>query len=567
MPSDTPDVLRTMSDRYDVIVLGAGAGGMTAAASAAALGLRVLLLEKTPLVGGTTAISGGMVWAPANDKSASVGWPDTLEAARLYLAATVSGEHNAAVRDSFLRHAARAMAWLEAQGILHLQPVALYPDYYPTLPGAALGGRVLEPVSFDARSLGPDFALLHPPLPEFTAFGGMMVPRADLVHFRNIGRSWRSTLRVAALLSRHASQRLSHPRGTSLVLGNALAAHLLLALRRLRVELHVAHTAERLLLEGDRVCGVVVAGRALRASRGVVLATGGFSHSQEWRREVLPRGAGQLSAAHPDNTADGFALATAAGALVERRGEGGAFWAPVSRFTRHDGTVALFPHTVTDRGKPGAIAVNGRARRFVNESLSYHEFVRAMLRDGNPPVHLIVDAHFVWLYGLGAIRPFTLSLRDWQRIGYLTEAADIRGLAQALHLDAAQLADTVERFNRFARVGTDPDFHRGEDAYQRYLGDPQHAPNPCLRPLERSPFYAITLYPADLGTSAGLATDASARVLDTDGVSIPGLYACGNDMNSVMNGAYPGPGITLGPALTFGFLAAESLAERTAPKD
>jgi len=560
--SDAPNVT---TNQYDVIVLGAGAGGLAAAAVAAARGLTVLLLEKTAQVGGTTAVSGGMVWVPGNAKAAATGRPDTLEAARTYLAATVAGGYNAPVRDAFLRHAPRAIDWLETHDILRLQPVALYPDYYPDLPGATLGGRVLEPVPFDARRLGKDFALLRPPLPEFTLFGGMMVPRADLVNFRNVGRSWHASLRVADLLARHAWQRLSYPRGTSLVLGNALAAQLLLAVLRLRVVLRLQASVDRLLTDRHGVAGVVVQGEPIRAVRGVVVATGGFSHHTRWRAQLLPPSAGRLSAAHSGNTGDGIDLCVQAGAVVERRGAGAAFWAPVSRFTRPDRTTGLFPHTVTDRGKPGCLAVNAQGRRFVNEALSYHEFVRAMLRDRNAPAYLIADSRFIWYYGLGAIRPFNLSLRRWEHSGYLTKAPDIPALAQALHLPPEAMAETVERFNRYARVGQDPDFQRGGDAYQRYLGDPQQGPNHCLRPLDRPPFYAILLYPADLGTSAGLATDASARVLDAEDVPIPGLYACGNDMNSVMNGAYPGPGITLGPALTFGFLAAESLSQRSVP--
>lgn len=559
MPLPASETPLTLSDQYDVIVLGAGAAGMTASAAAATLGMSVLLLEKTSQVGGTTAVSGGMVWVPGNAKAAAVGQPDSLDAARLYLDATVTGMHNAAVRDNFLTHAAGAVAWLEAQDIVHLQPVALYPDYYPDLPGAALGGRVLEPVPFDARHLGRAFALLRPPLPEFTLFGGMMVPRADLVHFRNVGQSVHATRRVAALVGRHVWQRLSYPRGTSLVLGNALAAQLLHAVLRLRVALRLNCAVERLLLSSDGVAGVVIGGQPVRATRGVVVATGGFSHHTGWRQQLLPASAGRLSAAHSGDSGDGIDLCVAAGGVVERCGSGGAFWAPVSRFTRPNGEAGLFPHTVTDRGKPGCLAVNGQAHRFVNEALSYHEFVRAMLRDRNAPAFLIADSQFLWRYGLGAIRPFTLALHRWERTGYLIEAPDIGALAHRLHLPPDALAETVDRFNRFARVGEDPDFRRGGDAYQRYLGDPQHGPNPSLRPLDRPPFYAVVLYPADLGTSTGLATDASARVLDAEDIPIPGLYACGNDMNSVMNGAYPGPGITLGPALTFGFLAAERL--------
>lgn len=549
----------------DVIVLGAGAGGMTCAAVAAAEGLNVLLIEKAAQVGGTTAISGGMVWVPGNAKTAASGRPDSLDAARRYLGETVSGAHNAAVREAFLANADRMVGYLEARTSVRLQPVPTYPDYYPDLPGATTGGRVLEPVLFDARQLGKNFALLRPPLPEFTLFGGMMVPRADLAHFRNAGRSWRATLRVGRLVGAYAWQRLRHERGTSLVLGNALAARLLESVLRLGVSLAPGTSVGRLLVEDGRVCGVVVGAQEIRARRGVVLATGGFSHAPALRAALLPQAAGDLSAASADNTGDGLALGMAAGGSLERRGEGPAFWTPVSRFLRRDGSQAVFPHTVTDRGKPGVIAVDRSARRFVNEAVSYHEFVRAMLRsagcDGVATVFLVCDRRFLWRYGLGAVHPFALSLRRWIRIGYLLRAATIPDLARALGIDAERLAETITRFNEGARRGEDPEFGRGSDAYQRHLGDPQHGPNPCVRPIETPPFYAVRLAPGDLGTSTGLATDAHARVLRADGSPVTGLYACGNDMNSIMNGAYPGPGITLGPALTFGFIAAMHLRD------
>lgn len=241
-----------------------------------------------------------------------------------------------------------------------------------------------------------------------------------------------------------------------------------------------------------------------------------------------------------------------------------AFWTPVSRFTRRDGSQGVFPHTVTDRGKPGVIAVNRSGRRFTNEAQSYHEFVRAMFRGDNDgpciPAYLICDRRFLWRYGLGAVRPFALSLREYLRGGYLVRGQTIGALALALGIDAQTLAATLARYNEGARNGTDPEFGRGGDAYQRYLGDADHTPNPCVAPIEHPPFYAVAVHPGDLGTAAGLLADENARVLDGAGRPIDNLYACGNDMSSIMNGAYPGPGITLGPALTFGYLAAKHMA-------
>lgn len=552
----------TGPETHDVVVLGAGAGGMTAAAVAAAEGLDVLVLEKTGFVGGTTALSGGMVWVPGNPKAAAIGRPDSIALARLYLDRLVSGAHNAAVRVAFLDHAAAAVSWLEANTSVRLQPVPLYPDYDPDLPGAALGGRVLEPVAFDATRLGAAFALLRPPLAEFTLFGGMMPARADIVHFRRVFRSWRSTLRVGTLLARHARERLRAPRGTTLVLGNALAAQLLHSLQRPNMTLRLGVTVERLLVADGAIVGVQVDNRPILARRGVVLATGGFSHDPALRAALLPPAAGSRSAAAPGNAGDGLRLGEQAGGTIETRGEGAAFWTPLSAFARAGATPAVFPHTVTDRAKPGIIAVNQAGQRFVNEARSYHHFVRAMLAQDLPRAFLIADRAALWRYGLGAIRPFSLSLGRWRRQAYLMAGRDMRDLARAIGVDPDALTATVARFNAAAARGEDPEFGRGTDAYQRFMGDAEQAPNPCLRPLDRPPFFAIVLEPGDLGTAAGLATDASARVLGADGAKLRGLYACGNDMNSVMNGAYPGPGITLGPALTFGYLAGRSLARR-----
>jgi succinate dehydrogenase/fumarate reductase flavoprotein subunit len=559
-------IVKTSSE-YDVVVLGAGAGGMTAACVAAAEGLRVLVIEKSPFVGGTTALSGGMVWIPANAKATRLGSADTIERARLYLEHTVSGSFNANLRRAFLTNGEPAIAYLEAKTSVRLRPVKIYPDYYPDLPGATTAGRVLEPVPFDGRALGEHFGLLRWPLREFMLLGGMMIDRADIPHFRSAGRSWRSTAHVARLLARYGWERLFVQRGASLYLGNALAGRLLHSLLTLKVDLVLNAAVSRLIYDGASVHGVAMTngtdGQQILARRGVVLATGGFSHRPEMRARYLPNSAGALSAACPSNAGDGIELASAAGARVWDRNTDNAFWTPVSRFVRRDGSEGIFPHTVTDRAKPGVIAVNRRGSRFTNEAISYHEFVRAMFQTHHEgpsiPAYLICDRRFLWKYGLGAVKPFSLSLRKHLKSGYLTRGRTVGALALALGIDPDNLAGSVRRFNKDAREGVDRDFGRGGDAYQRYLGDADNRPNPCVAPIEQAPFYAIALYPGDLGTVAGLVTDENARVLDNANRPIRRLYACGNDMNSIMNGAYPGPGITLGPALTFAYLAARHI--------
>jgi succinate dehydrogenase/fumarate reductase flavoprotein subunit len=551
----------------DVIVLGAGVGGMTVAAMCAADGLQVLLLESSPLLGGTTAISGGMAWMPANTKMSAAGLRDTIAEAELYLASTVPAG-NDRLRAAFVANADHAVTALEAKTSVRFRPVVKYPDYYPDRPGATMGGRVLEPVPFDGRELGRHFRCLRPPLAEFTLFGGMMLDRADIPHFRKAGRSLRSAARVARLMARHARERLFERRGTSLYLGNALAARLLHSLLRPNVEIRRGTRVGELLVDNGRVTGVVIDSgetrEVIRADRAVVLATGGFSHEPRMRADYLPARAGAYSSACASSKGEGIRLALAAGAVMRPQPTNNAFWVPVSVARGKDGRDRIFPHTVTDRAKPGAIVVDQAARRYVNEAVSYHEFVQAMFRADEAgraiPSFMICDSRFLWKYGLGAVKPFTIAPGGHLRSGYLKRGRTIEELATRLGLPAEALAETVSSYNQHAAHGADPAFARGSDPYQRHLGDAEHGPNPCVAPIDKAPFYAVALHPGDLGTAAGLLTNEHGQVLDASGAWIANLYACGNDMSSVMNGAYPGPGITIGPALTFGVLVAEHIA-------
>jgi succinate dehydrogenase/fumarate reductase flavoprotein subunit len=559
-----PDLL----DAYDVIVLGAGAGGMAAAIVAANEGLNTLVLEKTTYVGGTTSVSGGMVWAPNNAKMAACGLSDSMEDAQTYLESTVGRGAGAELRAVFLREASNAIDYFDCNTHVHLAPLPFYPDYYPDEPGATLGGRVMEPVPFDARELGDDFKFLRPPLPEFTLFGGMMVARPDIVHFRKMFRSPTSAVRVARLIFSYLIERIKLHRGANLVLGNALAGRLLKSLLALDVPIRLNTVTNRLVDVDGRIVGVEIETPSgptiITARRGVVLAAGGFSHSPDLRVRLLPPEAEMHSAAATGNSGDGLVLALTAGGRIPEDNVSNAFWAPVSRFTRADGSLGVYPHTVTDRGKPGMLAINHDGHRFTNESNSYHDFVQAMFRMNNQspaiPAYLICDRRSLWQYGLGAVKPMTIRIAPYVRNGYLITAPSLAALAKKLGVDPGHVDETIATYNADAVRGEDTAFGRGANAYHRYVGDLANEPNPCMRPVETPPFYAVKLYPADLGTAAGVGTSGNGEVLNQDGAPITGLYACGNDMNSIMGGAYPGPGITLGPALVFGYLAAMHMA-------
>ncbi len=556
-------------EHYDAIVVGAGAGGLTAACVAAAEGLKTLLVEKSPLVGGTTAVSGGMVWLPANSKMAAAGVEDSLENARRYLARAAPPTREPVAREAFLARGNEALEYLEARTALRLRPVMNYPDYFPELPGATLGARVLEPLEFDARTLGRDFALMRWPMREFMLFKGMMVARPDLPHFRAALSSPRSAARVLRLLAGYACQRLAAPRGTRLVLGNALVARLLKSVLDLKVSLRLDTPVTRLVMRDGAVAGVGIDSQGARATiaarAGVVLATGGFSHSPALRERLLPAAVSPRSPVCITSSGDGLRIGLEAGGTIGTQNTNNAYWAPVSHYRRADGSVCVFPHTVADRGKPGIIAVTRTGERFTSEAVSYHEFVLAMLRanrEGSAnPAFLLCDRMSLWQYGLGAVRPFTLALSKHLANGYLTRAPTIAALAARLEVDAAGLERTVATYNEDARRGVDSRFGLGSNAYQRFLGDARNRPNPCMRPIDAAPYFAIRLYPSDLGTVAGLVTDDAARVLDAHGRAIPNLYTCGNDMNSIMDGAYPAPGITLGPALVFGYIVGRALAD------
>jgi succinate dehydrogenase/fumarate reductase flavoprotein subunit len=396
----------------------------------------------------------------------------------------------------------------------------------------------------------------------------MMVGKADLAPLIHRFKSLHNFIYTTRLFARYLADRVRYRRGARLMMGNALVARLFHSLLKRKVPILFDAAIVDLLADKARVVGarINVGGKELsiRARRGVVLATGGYARNEEFRRAFMPQPVPSYSLSYEGNRGDGLAIGKRLGAAVGLDKSDSGLWAPVSIVPRPDGSKGLFPHLVLDRAKPGLIAVNSAGRRFVNEAVSYHDFVLAMFESHRTapsiPAYLICDAAFLEKYGLGVVYPGHLHPETFVKSGYLFRDATLGGLATKIAVDPQALCATVARHNEFARTGIDTDFGKGEIELNRFNGDPQHVPNPCIGPLATPPFYAVTVWPADIAVSTGLATDADARVRNTNGEVIAGLYACGNDMASVMGGSYPGPGTTLGPAVVFAYRAARHAA-------
>ncbi|MCK9381867.1 MAG: FAD-binding protein [Sulfuritalea sp.] len=549
---------------------------MTAALVAASEGLRTLLIEKSPQIGGTTARSSGTVWIPDNPQQHRIGITTDATSAVTYLDALVDGRADPKLRQAFVAAGPKMLRYLETHTGVRFQIYRHHPDYRQDLPGAAAGGRPLEPVPFDGRTLGKDFSNVRWPIPEFMLLGGMMVTRGEAVRLQSFAGSLDSLWLGIQLVTRYCFDRLSHPRGTRLVLGNALAANLYKNLLERNADIWLEGRTSRLIKHEGRACGLAVDrnGKQLkvRAKRGIVLAGGGFPASGPWRERYLPKPVAQYTAAFEGCNGDTLQLALDAGAAIGPPCQDNALWFPSSIAQRADGSTAVYPHIVLDRPKPGLVAVNGAGKRFVNEAISYHEFTRAMYASHRTvptiPAWLVCDRQFLWKYGLGMIRPlsFGFVLKPHIAGGYLKVASTLAELAGKIGVNADGLIATVNANNTYAQSGVDEEFGKGDNIYEQGNGDALHKPNPCLGPIQAPPFYAVAVFPTPLGTSLGLSANEESQVLDSSGNPIPGLYCCGNDMNSILAGEYPGAGAQIGPAMTFGYLAAMHAAGEARPE-
>ncbi|QIO31949.1 FAD-dependent oxidoreductase [Bradyrhizobium sp. 1(2017)] len=561
----------------DVLVAGSGCSGMSAAITARHRGLDVLIVEKEPRFGGTTARSGGWLWIPGTSLAKAYGIEETPERARTYLRHEAGNNFDAARVDAFLSAGPEAVDFFTSKTALRFDMPLVFPDYHAEAPGGAQGGRSMVTRPFDGRELGDRIKTLGMPLPELTVFGMMLGSGKEIIHFMRVTKSLASAAYVAKRLSRHLMDVLSYGRGMTLTNGNALAGRLAKSALDLNIPMWLSAPVRELTVENGTVTGAIVAreGREVRvrARQGVVLACGGFPHDVARRKKMFPHaptGNEHYSPGPTGNTGDGLRLAESAGGRIEDRLPNAAAWVPVSLTTRKDGSKGVMPHFI-DRAKPGVIAVMRDGRRFANEGNSYHDFVQAMIKAAKPgeeiAAYLVCDHKTLRKYGLGCVPPFPMPLGHHLNTGYLLRGETLEALAAKAGIDAKAFTETVKQFNATAPLGHDAAFGKGSKAYNRYQGDAMHGPNPCIAPIENGPFYAIKMVIGDLGTYAGIVTDENARALDAEGRVIPGLYAAGNDMASIMGGNYPGAGITLGPALTFGYIAGRHLADSAAKRN
>ena len=546
----------------DILVIGSGAGGMLSALVAAENGADTLIIEKESQWGGTSATSGAGIWIPASDQAKEAGFIDSTDDAFRYVRALSADNMPDANIRAFVENAAPMLRWLGAHSDITYCAFP-YPDYHAENPGGSpTGYRTHMPLPIDGKALGRDVETLRFASPAASLFGYLNwhFDETYILLFRQKGWWWH----LAKSLARYWFDwpfRFKSRKDRRLTLGNALAGGLRLALNERKVPLWLNSPMQSLVEEDGRVTGAIITrdGRTMRvgARKGVILAAGGFDKNQKMRGEHAPLYQNALySGGTSGNTGDAISAGVAAGA--DTMNMHSAWAAPVWYIPGEErGRLCTI-----ERALPGCIMVNQRGERYLNEAASYHIVGQKMARrhaehgDASPS-WFVFDAHYRHKYPAGPLLPL---LPDAMQGGavkqILKKGRTVAELAADMGVDAAALEATIARFNANAAQGTDPDFHRGDAAYDKMYGDPRVTPNPSLAPLSKGPFYAMPIYPGDIGTNGGLKTDDRARVLNAAGAPIAGPYAVGNNAASAMGESYPGAGVTIGPAMTFGYIAA-----------
>lgn len=551
-----------LEGEYDVVVVGSGVAGLTTAVVAAQQGLKTLVIEKADLFGGTTALSSGGAWIPNNHHMAEVGQTDTREEAYTYLRATLGNSYDSALVEAFVETGPEALRYIETNTHAAFYPIMLS-DYQPWEPGTKVARTVIA-APFDGRKLGDYIRHVRNPLPGYAAFGSFQSDMMDLAKLTSAFKTWEGFRFAAKRMAGFLIDVARYGKGTYMAHGNALVGSLMRSALDAGVTLRRSTPAVRLIKSEGAVTGIVVKNGSRETTigvrKGVVLASGGFGANTAMRAKFMPLRE-HLSAQPSANVGDGILMGEKAGGKFAEPNVSNGIWAPCSAYKKPDGTlISVFPHFGPDRGKPGVIIVDTQGRRFGNEASSYQDFVSHMNANGIGTAWLIGHKTALRKYGMGVAMPAPLPYKHLVREGYLIEAPTIAKLADKIGVPAANLEETVTRYNAFAQKGEDPDFNKGGNIYDNAQGDFSHTPNPNVGPLTDAPFYAIKIHPGDCSSVLGLTTTPDGEVTDEQGRVVPGLYAVGLDMNSMMYGRYPGGGSSIGPAIVFGYRAARKLA-------
>jgi len=562
----------TIKLECDLLVVGSGAAGLTCAIAAKKRGLNVVVIEKEPVFGGTTALSGGVLWVPLTHHGRKQNPQDNLDAVRAYMKHEIGVHYDEAAVEAFLENGPKLIDFLESETEMKFIPT-LYPDYHPDAPGGALIGRSILAQPYDIRGLGKDMARLKLPLKSIT-FIGMMFnsSNTDLKHFFQVTKSLTSFIYVVKRLLNHIRELALYRRAIYVTSGNALAARLAKSALDMGIPIMTSSPAKQVLIEGGRVVGMLTAGQAgdrqIRARFGVVLACGGFSQEVQRIAKAYPHlrsGGEHLSPTPESNTGDGVCMAEMVGADVDLRFKDAAAWMPVSKVPFGNGEFGVFPHLL-DRYKPGVIGVLRNGKRFTNESNSYHDVGMAMIEackgQNETAMWLICDQNTMNKYGLGYAKPAPMLNGKLIKNGYLYKGKTLSDLARSAGINEKSFENSIREFNEGAINGVDAQYARGTTAFNRYLADANNQPNPCVAPIQKGPFYAVKLVMGDLGTFDGIQTTMSGEIKNRDGSVISGLYAVGNDRASIMGGNYPAAGITHGPNMVFGFVTANFIADK-----
>lgn len=556
----------------DVLVVGSGNGGLTAALSCYEMGTKdVLVIEKADLVGGTSATSGGGVWIPCNRYAKAAGAQDSFEDAKTYLKNTTpEGDVPEEMVDAYLRNGPKMVDFLHERTDVRYETLEHYPDYYTNVDGSRTGHRSMEPERFDSSLLGDDVKKLRPSHHMMRLFDRIYFTQVEAALLTVQGPGWiKLTMRLLLSYALDFGWWLrGHRLGRHICTGAAGVARLWYSMKKRNMPIWLNTAMKQLVDEDGRVVGVVVEkeGKTLRiqARKGVVLAAGGFEQNQDMREQYLPKPTDKSwSGGVQTNTGDALREGLRLGAAT--RLINGAWWCTTISVPGEPAPRL----SVMEKSYPGSCMVNMKGKRFANESQNYMAFQKELFRvhsDDNPcvPMYQVFDARFRRDYIVGPmmtaqLKPDWTIPKEWFDTKLVGKANTIRELAEQLGIDPDGLEDTVNKMNDYAKTGKDPEFGRGDSAYDRYYGDPRFQPNPCLGAIDEAPYYAIRVDAGDFGTQGGLATNPNAQVLKNDsGEPIAGLYAIGNCSAAVLP-TYPGPGSTLGPAMTFGYQAAKHI--------